>query len=341
MSFNQIGILSIGEMGYHWARTLGAHGAKVLTFAGDRSEATQRRAESVGVELVPSLEDLVSRADLIVSIVVPFAAKPVAQGVARALTKRGRSDLLYVDANATSPMTAEEIGRILSRAQARFVDGCILGGAARIDQGTMVYVSGEHASSVVPLNELGLSVKVLGTGLTQASAFKVIHAGLTKGLAGLFTELLVGAEKFGILDETLEDYERSYPGIASKVGQSMLSLPLHAGRRAEEMVELRETYLHYGLNPIVVRSVEKVLKAIAALKPGEGAGARARTESLVEMIKSFTKRGLLRSRRQSAKRRAQSDEDSKAHGAERKASRAISPRFQKKDNSRKGAKDAK
>ncbi len=307
MGFNQIGILSIGEMGYHWARTLGAHGAKVLTFAGDRSEATQRRAESVGVELVPSLEDLVSRADLLVSIVVPFAAKPVAQGVARALTKSGRSDLLYVDANAISPMTAEKIGRILTRAQARFVDGCILGGAAKIDQGTVVYVSGEHASRLVPLNELGLCVKVLGTGLTQASAFKVIHAGLTKGLAGLFTELLVGAEKLGLLDETLADYERSYPGIANKVGQSILSLPLHAGRRSEEMVELRETYLHYGLNPIVVRSVEKVLKAIAALRPGEGAGASARGESLVEIIKSFTERGLLRSRRQSAKRRAQSD----------------------------------
>ncbi|MEE9149850.1 MAG: NAD(P)-binding domain-containing protein [Candidatus Tectomicrobia bacterium] len=306
MGFNQIGILSIGEMGYHWARTLGAHGAKVLTFAGDRSEATQRHAESVGVELVPSLEDLVSRADLLVSIVVPFAAKPVAQGVARALTKSGRSDLLYVDANAISPMTAEKIGRILARAQARFVDGCILGGAAKIDQGTVVYVSGEHASRLEELNELGLCVKVLGTGLTQASAFKVIHAGLTKGLAGLFTELLVGAEKLGLLDETLEDYERSYPGIANKVGQSILSLPLHAGRRSEEMVELRETYLHYGLNPIVVRSVEKILKAIAALRPGEGAGASARAESLVETIKSFTKRGLLRSRRQSARRRAQS-----------------------------------
>lgn len=294
MSFNQIGILSIGEMGYHWARTLGAHGGKVLTYAGNRSEATRKRAESVGVELVPSLEELVSRSDLIVSIVVPFAAKPVAQGVARALTKSGGSDLLYVDANAISPMTAEEIGRVLTRARARYVDGCILGGAAKIDQGTVVYVSGEYASSVLPLNDLGLCVKVLGTESTQASAFKVLHAGLSKGLAGLFTELLVGAEKLGLLDETLKDYERSYPGIATKVGQSMLSLPLHAGRRAEEMVELRETYLHFGLNPAVVPAVEKVLKGIAGLKTGDGAVARARTESLVEMIKSFTERGLLR-----------------------------------------------
>ncbi len=294
MAFNQIGILSIGEMGYHWARTLGAHRVKVLTYTGDRSEATRKRAESVGVEQVSSLEGLVSRADLIVSIVVPFAARPVAQGVARALTKSGRSDLLYVDANAISPMTAAEIGRLLTRADARFVDGCILGGAAKIDQGTVVYVSGDHASSLLPLNELGLRVKVLGTESTQASAFKVLHAGLSKGLAGLFTELLVGAEKLGLLSETLQDYERSYPGIASKVGQSMLSLPLHAGRRAEEMVELRETYHHYGLNPMVVPGVEKVLKGIAALKPGEGAGSEARAEPLVEIIKSFTERGLLR-----------------------------------------------
>ncbi len=63
------------------------------------------------------------------------------------------------------------------------------------------------------------------------------------------------------------------------------------------MVELRETYIHYGLNPIVVPAVEKVLKGIAALKPGEGAGASARSESLVEVIKSFTERGLLRNGR--------------------------------------------
>ncbi len=293
MSFNQIGILSIGEMGYHWARTLSAHGVNVLTYAGNRSEATRKRAESVDVELVPSLEELVSRADLIVSIVVPFAAIPVAQGVARALTKCGRRDLLYVEANAISPMTAEKIGRLITRAGDTFVDGCILGGAAKIDQGTVVYVSGEHASNLLPLNDVGLCVKVLGTGLTQASAFKVLHAGLSKGLAGLFTELLVGAEKLGLLDEIIEDYERSYPGIATKVGQSMLSLPLHAGRRAEELVELRETYLHYGLNPVVVPAVEKVLKGIAGLKTGEGSGTRA--ASLEEIIKSFTASGLLRS----------------------------------------------
>ncbi|NIO09343.1 MAG: DUF1932 domain-containing protein [Deltaproteobacteria bacterium] len=313
MSFEHIGILSIGEMGYHWARTLGAHGVKILSVLGNRSEATRRRAESVQVEHVPSMEELVSRVDLIVSIVVPFAAKPVAQSVARALATSGRRDLLYLDANAISPMTAEEIGRVVTRAGGTYVDGCILGGAAKINQGTVVYVSGEQASRLLSLNDKGLYVKVLGSGLTQASAFKVLHAGLTKGLAGLFTELLVGAEKLGLLDEIIADYDRSYPGIASKVGQSMLSLPLHAGRRAEEMVELRETFLHHGINPVLIPAVQKVLKGIAALKKTGDAGGRTRADSLEEMIRSFAEKGLLRngpsakgrSRRKSSKAKKQ------------------------------------
>jgi 3-hydroxyisobutyrate dehydrogenase-like beta-hydroxyacid dehydrogenase len=138
MSFKRIGILSIGEMGYHWARVLDAHGVKVLSFADGRSAATRERARSIGVELAPSLEELVSQVDLVVSIVVPSAAIDVAERVAQALTKSGRTGLLYVDANAVSPMTAQSLGRALTQAQAHYVDGCIIGGAAKLDRGTVV-----------------------------------------------------------------------------------------------------------------------------------------------------------------------------------------------------------
>lgn len=294
MGLERIGILSIGEMGYHWARVLRAHGAGVLSCAGDRSEGTRRRAESAGVRLVPSLDILVSQVDLVVSIVIPFAAVQVAQGVARAISRTGKTGLIYMDANAISPMTAEAVGHVLTRAKTDYVDGCIIGSAAKMDQGTVVYVSGPHAQSLCALNELGLCVKVLGPGATQASAFKVLHAGLTKGLAGLFIELLVGAERLGLLDETLADYERTYPGLLQKVGQSTLSLPLHAARRSEEMAELSDTLRHFGLNPIVLPSVGKVLRAIADLKFGEFSPASTSAKEPVELIKLFSKLGLLR-----------------------------------------------
>jgi 3-hydroxyisobutyrate dehydrogenase-like beta-hydroxyacid dehydrogenase len=291
MSFERIGILSIGEMGYHWARVLGGHGVKVLSVADGRSAATQERARSAGVELAPSLEDLVSRVDGVVSIVVPSAAKEVAEGVARALTQTGQRGFLFMDANAVAPMTAAALNRALSDAGACYVDGCIIGGAAKLDQGTIVYVSGPEASRFTALNESGLQVKVLGAGATQASAFKIIHAGLSKGLAGLFTELLLGANALGLLDETLEDYERSYPGLLKKISNSIGSLPVHAQRRSEEMTELRETFAYYGIAPILVPALEKILSAIADLNTG---AAATRRQPLVDAIKLFAEAGLLR-----------------------------------------------
>jgi 3-hydroxyisobutyrate dehydrogenase-like beta-hydroxyacid dehydrogenase len=291
MSFERIGILSIGEMGYHWARALGAHGVKVFSVAQGRSAATQERARQVGVELVPSLEDLIARVDLIVSIVVPSAAKEVAEAVAAALIASHRSGFLYMDANAISPMTAESLGHTLARAQARYVDGCIIGGAAKIDQGTIVYVSGPDANRLSALNDSGLHVKVLGANATQASAFKILHAGLSKGLAGLFTELLVGASALGLLDETLKDYDENHPGLLQKIGNSIGSLPVHARRRSEEMIELRETFGYYGVRPVVVPAVETILRAIADLDTG---AVETRRQSLVDAIKLFSQRGLLR-----------------------------------------------
>jgi len=294
MSFKSIGILSIGEMGYHWARVLGDHGVKVLSSAQGRSAATCERARRIGVELVSSTEELVSRVDLIVSIVVPFAAKEVAEQVAQALAKCGRRGLIYMDANAVSPMTAEALGRAITEAEAIYVDGCIIGGASKLDQGTVVYVSGAQANRLSDLNYSGLRVKVLGAGATQASAFKILHAGLSKGFAGLFTELLVGANALGLLNETMEDYEKNYPGLLKKIGNSIASLPVHAKRRSEEMVELRETFAHFGINSLVVPSVETLLKAIAESNSRNPSTAAKRQETLVDAIKLFSDRGLLR-----------------------------------------------
>ena len=130
MAFQRVGILSIGEMGFHWARLLKEHGVEVMTAAKGRSEITRKRAENAGVKSV-SLSRLVSEADLIVSIVVPSAAKKVASQVSKALANAGRKDGLYLDANAISPMTADAVGQLVSQAEASFVDGCIIGSADR------------------------------------------------------------------------------------------------------------------------------------------------------------------------------------------------------------------
>ena len=298
MAFQNIGILSIGEMGYHWAKILTSRGAHVLTYAEDRSETTRKRAQNVGVECLSSVEDLVQKAELIVSIVVPSAAKRVAARVAKAVLKTGRKDLLYLDANAISPMAADDIHKVLSERGVEFVDGCIIGSAAKMDKGAVVYVSGAGAARLMDLESCGFSVKVLGPKVAQASAFKVVYAGLTKGLQGLFVELLMGAQSFGLLDEILARYEESFPGLLDKVAPSIVALKLHAGRRAEEMEELKRTFNHHGMNAFMAPAVRKILQSIAALHVDEASATGARTGELLETLELFFQKGLLRDKKE-------------------------------------------
>lgn len=291
MNFQRVGILSIGEMGYHWARLLQEHGVEVLTSTRGRSEITQKRAENAGVKSVP-LSRLVSDVDLIVSIVVPSAARKIASQVGKALAKAGRKDCLYLDANAISPMTAETVGAILSQAGTAFVDGSIIGSAANLSR-AVVYVSGPRAEELIALKASGLNVEVLGPKAGQASAFKVVYAGLTKGLQALLTELLLGARKFDLLQEITRRYEESFPGLVGKVGGSIAALPVHAGRRAEEMRELGETFRHHGLKAVIAPATRKMLEQIAALECGKASETGAREGNLLETLELFFQRGLL------------------------------------------------
>ena len=294
MAFRTVGILSIGEMGFHWAKLLKSHNVEVLTYDKDRGEVSRQRGQNAGVKATGSMAELVQNSELIVSIVVPSAAKRVAEAVAVAVRESGRKDLLFLDANAISPMTADDITAVLAPAGVQFVDGCIIGSAARMGKGTIVYVSGPQASRLTALEQFNIPTKVLGANTNQASAFKVVYAGLTKGLQGLFCELFMGARRFGLLKEITAQYEESFPGLIDKVASSIVGLRIHAGRRAEEMEELKRTFQHHGLDSFMAPAAQKVLEAIAALDTGKASASGARQGDLPETLELFYEKGLLR-----------------------------------------------
>jgi hypothetical protein len=161
-------------------------------------------------------------------------------------------------------------------------------------KGTIVYVSGEPASRLTALERFDIPIKVLGPKTNQASAFKVVYAGLTKGLQGLFCELFMGARRFGLLKELTAQYEESFPGLIDKVSSSIVGLRVHAGRRAEEMDELKRTFQHHGLDSFMAPAAQKVLEGIAALDTGKASESGARQGDLQETLELFYEKGLLR-----------------------------------------------
>jgi len=160
---------------------------------------------------------LVKDTDLIVSIVVPSAAKRVPTKVAKAAAKSGRKNLLYLDANAISPMTANAIEKVLQPSGVDFVDGCIIGSATKMDKVPWCTCPDPQAAKIQDLEPHGFFIEVLGPTVAQASAFKVVYAGLTKGLQGLFVELLMGAKRFGLLDEIFKALRGEFPVVVRYV----------------------------------------------------------------------------------------------------------------------------
>ena len=264
MNLDTVAVLSTGEMGHMIAQVLIKNGLKVVTCLRGRSDRTRQLAERVGVVSLPTIEDVVEISDIIISVVVPSAAVVLASAVATAI-KKTNSLPLYADANAISPMTSADIGDIISEAGGRYVDVSIIGPASKVGKSSTFCISGEYAPHFAKLKSYGLHVRVLGDKIGQASAFKVLYAGFTKGLCSLMVELLLTARSNGILDQIIEQYRLDYPETTAFVDWFLPSFPFRAARRAEEMEELTQTIQKAGIKPFMAPASEAVLRSISDL----------------------------------------------------------------------------
>jgi L-threonate 2-dehydrogenase len=105
---NCIDILMRGDMGHGCASVFGQHGMRVITCLHGRSQRTRALAEKVGIENMPTLDDVMQTADLILSILPPEYAVQQAQEAATAM-KAAKAYPDYVDCNAISPATTKKV----------------------------------------------------------------------------------------------------------------------------------------------------------------------------------------------------------------------------------------
>ncbi|HEX6511846.1 MAG TPA: DUF1932 domain-containing protein [Chloroflexota bacterium] len=256
-----IAVLSPGEMGSEVGRVLVEAGKQVLTCLNGRGPESAERARQAGFIILPSLTELVDQADLVVCVVPPAAAEPVARTVAEALSGH-EQQLLYLDANSIGPETAERIAAIVSGAGGECVDGCIIGGARDLRGRSRFYLAGEHAPEVGDLLQ-PLNVSILGTRPGQASAFKVLYAGVTKGLSAMGMELLAGAQRLGVTEELMAKLNADWPNVARHFERNLPELPPRAKRRAQEMDELAATLEGLDIAAPLIRGSQAELEHVA------------------------------------------------------------------------------
>jgi 3-hydroxyisobutyrate dehydrogenase-like beta-hydroxyacid dehydrogenase len=227
-----VGLLHPGEMGAAVGGSLVSIGHEVLWDPAGRSRATTGRA--LAAELTGGTFDrLAAKSSVILSICPPHAALDVAHQVAAA----GYTGY-YVDANAISVATAEQVAAIVTAVGAAYVDGGIIGPPPEVAGHTRLYLSGPHAAQIRPLfNRSRLDARIVEGPLYAASSVKMAYAAWTKGSSALLLAARALARATGVERTLLAEWQLSQPHL---IGQSERAAGAAAARGWRWVGEMEE-----------------------------------------------------------------------------------------------------
>jgi 3-hydroxyisobutyrate dehydrogenase-like beta-hydroxyacid dehydrogenase len=239
----RVGLLHPGEMGASVGAAAASAGASVLWASQGRGTATRRRAQAAGLIDLGTLDDLVAGAETILSVCPPHAALEVAAAVAAR-----RFGGVFVDMNAIAPATAREIGELIERSGASFVDGGIIGPPVRGPGSTRLYLSGRDAKRVAGLFAgSALEALVVDERPGSASAVKACYASYTKGVAALLLGIRALARAEGVEAALLAEWSRSQAGLAERSERAPTGSARKAWRWIGEMEQLALAFRDAGL----------------------------------------------------------------------------------------------
>ncbi len=243
-----IGLLHPGEMGAAVGGCLVSVGHEVLWDPAGRSRASTGRAlaaELTGVKF----DRLIERSSVILSICPPHAALDVARQVADA----GYTGI-YVDANAISVATAEQVSGIVIAAGATYVDGGIIGMPPEIAGHTRLYLSGPRANEVrVLFGRSALDARIADGPPYAASAVKMAYAAWTKGSSALLLAARALARAGGVERTLLAEWALSQPALAERSEGAAAAAAAKGWRWVAEMEEIAASMTSAGLPPASTR----------------------------------------------------------------------------------------
>ena len=268
MDISTVAILSPGDMGHAVGRRLREHELDVITCLAGRSERTRRLAEKAGIRDVATMEELVERSDLIMSMTVSAAVPGVCQQAADALTVTG-ADALFAECNAVSPQLVRTLEPVITDAGGRFVDVSIIGGPPRPGYSPHFYASGQHATQFERLNDSGLTVLKLDGVVGQASGIKMCYAAMTKGSWALYTQLLMAAEMMGLTEPLLAEFRSGQQAVLQRMERTIPTVPPRSRRWVSEMEEIRDTFAELGMTPHLFEGVAEMYRFIGGTPLGE------------------------------------------------------------------------
>lgn len=273
-----VAVVAQGAMGAGVGGRLVERGIHVVTSLAGRSEASAKRAKAAG--MVPVSDQEAAQADIFLSIVPPSEALALAEKMARIIGPSNKKPI-YVDCNAVNPPTKVEIGNVVLKSGAPFVDVGIIGLPPIPGGSPWLHASGPDATRVSVLGDFGLNVNVIEGPIGAASALKMSYAGITKGVTALGAMMMLAATRAGAADGLRKEFERSQPALLPWFQRAIPAMYSKAYRFVGEMEEISD---FVSEDP----AAQKMYKAIAEFYTRLAAdfeGKQQETGALTELLK--------------------------------------------------------
>ena len=191
-----------------------------------------------------------------ISAVTADSAVTVAEQVAPHL----RAPQIYIDLNSVSPATKERVAGPVRASGADFVEFAVMAPVKEPGIEVPILSGGEKAEEVSSrLNELGMKITPVSTGIGTASATKLCRSIVIKGMEALLLECALAAGEYDAADRVYESLAQTYPGMDwRKTAEYMIGRVLeHGERRAHEMEEVAATLRAAGIDPLMAEAAAR------------------------------------------------------------------------------------
>ncbi len=260
-----VAVLHPGQLGAAIGAVLRKRGVTVLWCTTGRSRDSARRAREADLVAVRELDELLDRANVILSICPP----PAAEGIAAEVTAAGYRGL-YVEANAISPGRFRRIFDSLTAGGATVLDASVMGLPGR--SSARLYLAGNPTSArkvTALFADTDIEAITLGEQLGAASALKLAHLSYQKAARALAAVSHALAADFGVTDHLLAEAEVE-PRSALAEPDHLAGVAGRASRTAPEMLEGADALTDAGLPPQLAQGAHHVLQlwARGSYRPG-------------------------------------------------------------------------
>ncbi len=215
-----------------WGEAARAFDVRLLNFAG--------------VERANDLRSALAGSARVLSLVTADQALSVAKNAAQYIDHGA----LYFDMNSVAPTTKRQAAQAVEAAGGRYVDVAIMAPVYPARLAVPLLLSGTHAADgETVLKMLGFSnVRVVAGDVGQASSIKMIRSIMIKGQEALTAEMMLAADKMGVMDEVLASLGH---GWAAKAEYNLERMKTHGRRRADEMEEVAKMLMVLGIEPLM------------------------------------------------------------------------------------------